>query len=283
MLDLFTIIWGEEMVASYLDVVLPSLMQPDNIPGANTLLGNYTLYASDDARAAISENERFKALPSWIDIVWVSLQKGEWETTSNTAHQMRRSAKAGNHMLILTPDTAIGNGSIANIAKLCREGYNPILFGFPRVTEDGYQAMKKRYSTGDIISNRQMVSMAMNHVEQVTYAMENRESRGIVHNNTWVVRHNVPTPCIKPDKFIIRLFGTNPTVNSGFDHILPYILVEAGYPWHLIRHSDIYFQAERGRHLISEGSGHDTQNWDTYKQIRSLEFFNKEEVIWQGT
>lgn len=283
MLDLFTVIWGSEMLQCYLDITLPSLMQPDNVLKAKNLLGDYTIYTDDETRAAIQQSGNYHRLRDCIEVVFVPLQKGSSEVNSNILYQLKRSAAVGHYMLVLSPDWALGNGSLFNMAELCAKGeYNPILYGFPRVTEAGYQALRGIFSQGRPVSNRELVSLAMKHIEQTTYKIGVAMQHWILSNNTWMVGHNVPTPCLRPDDEIIKIFSTNTTLNSGFDHAIPYILVEKGYPWHMISHSDIYFQVERGRHLITE-SVFDRAMWQTDKALKGLLFFDKlKDQVWQG-
>lgn len=281
MLDLFTVIWGA-MVESYLDMTLPSLLQMDNIPKARHLLGSYTIYTDDETGKAIKQSWVYRQLIYWIDVRLLPLQKGTQEVNSNILCQMRQSAAEKHYMLVISPDWALGNGSLFNMAELCAKGeHNPILYGFPRVTEDGYQALRNIFNRRKPVSNRELVSLAMEYVEQRTYKVGVAMEHWILSNNTWIVGHNVPTPCLRPNDEIIEIFSTNTTLNSGFDHAMPYILVEKGYPWQMIPHSDIYFQVERGRHLITEAVI-DPARWHTDKALQGLRFFDKIEQIWQG-
>lgn len=282
MLDLYTVIWGKEMTEGFLKVCLPSLLQPGNIPGCANR-HTYTFYASEEAREQIKHDSQYRDLDHTLEVLWYPLQKGEWETTSNTLHQLKRSAAEGHYVLIMAPDNAVGNGSLQNLGKLCDGHHNPILFGFPRLNAKGWEELESLFINNLLVSNRQLVTLAMSHIEQTTYAIDNWCDRhGIVHGNAWLVKHNVPTPCILPDDRVTKIFSENPTVNSGFDHILPYRMIQAKYPWYLIRHSDIFFLVERGRHLIIEGSGQDQSSWDTVSQLLGVEFFNKQEAVWQG-
>jgi len=282
MLDLYTVIWGR-MINSFLEVTLPSLMQPGNIPGAKDLLGSYNFYASPNAKNKIEQSELYSQLDQIVEVRWFPMQKGPWETTSNTLFQMKLSAKEGRYMLIMAPDNAIGNDSITNMAKLCNGEYNPILFGFPRVDDHGWDELRKLYDKQIIVSNRKLVSLAMKYIGEIAYPIKYMIASRIIHHNTWIVRHNVPTLCLLPDKKTIDLFATNPTKNAGFDHVIPFSMVKLGYPWHFIKHSDIYFQVERGRHLLQEGIGPDTEHWNDEINFLGANFFVREEEIWQGT
>ena len=281
MLDLFTVIWGG-MLESFLEVTVPSLIQPDNVPKAMELLGSYTIYTDPETEAAIKQSEVYQRLAKDIEVFFEPLQKGKWEVNSNIMRQLEKSASKRNYILVLSPDWALGNGSLYNMAEMCAKGeFNPILYGFPRVTEAGYQALRSIYKKGRPVSNRELVSLAMKNIEQRTYRVGVAMEHWILSNNTWIVSHNVPTPCLLPNREIIEIFSTNPTLNSGYDHALPYILVEKGYPWHFIGHSDVYYQAERGRHLIGEAV-FDPGRWQTDKALKGLRFFDQQHQVWQG-
>ena len=281
MLDLFTVIWGK-MLESFLEVTTPSLIQPDNVPKARELLGSYTIYTDPETETAIQQSGVYQKLSKDVEVCFEPLRKGKWEVNSNIMHQMEKSAAKRHYILVVSPDWALGNGSLFNMAELCAKGtYNPILYGFPRVTEGGYKALKAKFKQGGPVSNRELASLAMKHIEQRTYTVGVVMQHWILSNNTWMVSHNVPTPCLLPDDKIIEIFSTNTTLNSGYDHALPYILVEKGYPWHMISHSDVYYQVERGRHLIGEVV-FDPARWQTDKALKGLLFFDKLQQVWQG-
>ena len=281
MLDLFTVIWGA-MIESYLDITLPSLLQENNVPKARELLGVYNIYTDRETFATIEESDVYRQLREHIQVSFRSLIRGKSEVNSNILFQMKLSAAVDHYMLVLSPDWALGDGSLFNMAELCEKGeHNPILYGFPRVTEAGYQVLRALYKGNRVVSNRELVSLAMKHIEQRTYKVGVVMEHWILSNNTWMVSHNVPTPCLRPNEEIIEIFSTNTTLNSGFDHSLPYILVEKGYPWYMMDHSDTYFQVERGRHLIGE-EVFDRSRWQTDKALKGLRFFDNLQQVWQG-
>lgn len=272
MLDMFTIIWGSEMTETYLRMVLPSILQEGNIPAAKELLHEYSFYASKEAKEAIIQSELYTQLSREIGINWFPLQKGEWETTSNFLHQMRMDVEEGHYMLIVPPDTAVGNRSILNMARLCDGQHNPILYGFPRVSEEGFQILRSLFRERKLVSNRELVSIAMRHIEQMTYFIAEDKAEH------WVVRHHAPTSCVLPDDKIFRICATNTKKYGDFDQSLPYITVRNGYPWYLIRHSDEFFCVERGKHFVHQIA----PVWDLQNQLLGLAFFGKEDAVWQG-
>lgn len=277
MLDLFTVVWGE-MIELSLEGTLPSLLQPDNIPASKGLLHSYNFYASEEAKQKITQNELYAELFQQIEVNWFPLQKGEWELTSNYLHQMRISAEERHYMLLVSPDNVYGNGSILNIARLCDGEHNPILYSLLTVSDEGYEILRSLFKARRVISNRELVSIGMPYMEGYPMPVEKRD-------NYWIVRHNIPEICLLPDDKILSICATNPNRYAAFDHFIPYTMVEMGYPWHLIRHSDIYFLVGLGRHVVREDGSNGRPPalpWRTEQQLLGLEFFGKEEVIWQG-
>lgn len=270
MLDIFTIVWGQ-LADVFLELTLPSLMQLDNIPAAKKFIHCYNFYTTEEAKKKFEADESFNRFTKEVEVNWLPLQKGEWDVTSNILYQMDLSAKEKHHMMVITPDLALGNGSILNMVKLVNKKYNPILYVGPRVYEEGYEIIKDLLKSGEVVSNRKLVSIAMEYIH-IDYPLE------FIECDKWLVSHNVPTPCLLPDEKIIKIFATNPTKYGGYDHILPYWMIELGYPWYLIKDSDIFFFVERGRHFVHETS----LPWDERKQITALEFFGKQEEIWHS-
>lgn len=275
MLDLFTIVWGAELTESYLRMTLPSILQEGNIPAAREFIHEYSFYASRAAKEAIIRSELYTQLAAEIKINWFPLQKGEWETTSNLLHQMRMDVEEGHYMLILPPDICVGNRSILNMARLCDAQHNPILIVFPRVNERGYNILRSLFRERKVVSNRELVSIAMRHVEQTTYFLGRFIENEAEH---WIARHHAPTICLLPDDKIYQKCATNTRKYADFDQALPYIMVRSGYPWYLIRHSDEFFWVERGKHFVHQIA----PIWDLQNQLLGLAFFGKQEAIWKG-
>lgn len=276
MLDLMTIVWGE-MIESYLEMVLPSLLQPGNIPATKDQIHTYMFYASDEAKHTITHHQKYKHLDTLVNIHWTPLIKGEWETTSNIQHQMELSAKAKCYIMIAIPDAVVGNGSLFNLAKLADGTKNPIQYSFPRVTEAGFQKLMTLFKETPIVTNRDLVTLGMTYITKANYPIKQ------IAGGKWAVNHEAPNPCILPDSRVIEMFAPNDTANSGWDHMLPYLMMEAGYPYYIIPHSDIFFQVERGEHLITKGAN-TSYKWRRDKFPASIAFYRHkvEAQIWQG-
>lgn len=237
MLDLWTTVWGKK-VEAYLDIMLPSLLQPGNIPAAREHIHTYTFYTS--AEAELRESPLVSKLMELVEVVWLPLQKGEWEVNSNTLHQMRRSADEGHYMYVCSPDDVVGNESLKNIIPLCDGKIALIEYHLPRVRKGAYQVFKTLLKKKEI-TNRQLVSLTLKYLWREVSRYPIFPNGG--HYDVW---HPTPTPIILPDQQIVDIFATNWGKNWGYDNCLPYIMIENGYPWMLIPHSDIYFHIEVG-------------------------------------
>lgn len=287
MLDLFTTVWGAAerhrgLIELYRDVTIPSLMQPNNIPAASKLIGSYNIYADGAAMAALNNSPLFQQMQQLCDTHLRPLQKGVGDTSGNIMFQMSLSAAAGNHMLIVSPDWTIGDGSILNMAKLCSQGqYSLILYGFPKLDPKAFDEMRATFRSGESISNRSLVSIAV-RFGGVKIQPNARDGpvTGILaelETETYSVYHRCPTPCLIPDQKIINFFLSNPTPNQGYDHALPMWMIENGYPWYFIDHSDTFFVVEEAE-AWRGGSGPWGLDWLEKADV----FFSQFQQIWRA-
>jgi hypothetical protein len=243
MLDLWTTVWGKKAKA-FCDIMLPSLLQPGNIPAIREYVHTYTFYTNEETMNQLKKSPRFQELESLVDVVWMALQKGEWEVNSNTLNQMERSAEEGHYMVVCSPDDVVGDGSLINLVPICQYGANPILYHLPRTRPNSYKTFKTLLENGTI-SNRELVSLTLKHIYT-------KHSRYPIfpegdHYNVW---HPTPTPIIKPDQRVVEMFSSNWGKNWGYDNCLPYMMIEEDYPWLLIPHSDVYFHIEIGQSSV---------------------------------
>jgi len=277
MLDLFTIVWDRVdkhrgLGRLYRDATLPSLMQPGNIPRAARMIGSYTFYADDTSREIITGDSLYQSMSQVIPISWRPLSGGAGNTTSDIICQMKLSMSAGNHMLIVSPDWLFGNGSIANMARLCQEeDYQLILFGFPKVDPRAFYELGNQLKHGRIVSNRELVSLGMTYSSGYPIDI-------ITHDkNNWMVSFRVPTPCLKPDNDVVDFFATNNTPNQGYDHALPYWMIERGYPWYMVEDSDFFFLIEE-----AEAWRGSSGPWGLDLLSKTDQFFRNYRQVWRG-
>jgi len=270
MLDLFTIVWGK-MISFYLDVTLPCLLQDGNLPAAKGLVDRYTIYASSEAKDRITNHLLYPKLCSLTKVEWEPLRKED--ANSNLVAQMKKASERKNHMLGAGPDSAIGNYSIFNMAKLSTTPH--ILFnGSVKISYNGLMEIKSFLKEKGTISNRELVSASMKHVLGAAYEFVKTPGQ-----EYWRVTRSVYSPCFIPDQKIIDFYIGNPTPASGYDHVLPYWLVKNNYPWKIVGDSDVYFIAEAEfDQSMKVGAG----TWHPEMVKPSQEFFSQFTGIWRG-
>jgi len=275
-IDLFTIAWGW-MVDLYLTVGLPGLLLPDNLPAVRDNIDTYTFYTSQGDRERVKNHRLYKELESLVQISWKPLLGGEWDVYTNLKDQMRESCRKGNYMHIVEPDKVIGDGSLMSIVKLAGEGYNPILYGFPKVAPPCFWDIKTHLESGCYLPNRRLVNIGMRHILPGAYKVSQicRSEQG----TTWYVTHRVPTPTLLPDKRVVEFFETNPNPNGGFDHVIPYWMAVQGYPWYFIDDSDIYFQVEMATTWYGKGGD---RIWHPELAEQGERFFAQFQQVWHG-
>jgi len=274
--DLFSIVWGW-MTDLFLTVGLPALLLPNNIPLVKDYIDTYTFYASDEARERITNNPLYKKLEELVSIVWKPLLAGEWNVYANLKDQMRESCRKGNYMHILEPDKVNGDGSLATIVELAQKGYNPILYGFPKVAPPCFLEAREYLETEGHLSNKELVTIGMRHILSGAYSVRQicKSERG----TAYYVTHRVPTLTLLPDKKVVDFFDTNHNPNGGFDHVMPYWMAREGYPWHFIDHSDAYFQVEMSTTWYDQGGDR-----ISYPELAAEgdRLSSQSQLIWEG-
>jgi hypothetical protein len=275
MIDLFTIVWGPS-AELYLRGCLPALLHESNIPALEGDLTTYTFYASVEARNTIQKHPLYRVLDSLVKVDWQPLL-AEYDCNNAFRRQMMISDMRRAYMLCIGPEEIWGAGSIRHIADLAFKGFNPILYGYSRVSRRGYD----KASTGGEPTNRHLVSLAMQHrTDGDNYKVWK------VHEDVWLVYYNIPTLCLLPDNRIFDFYSTNKTRLWGYDHILPIAMVEWGYPWHMITDSDDSFMVTLGEHTLSdEGHGEPDPSWAqeiTHESMNPTRPSRIEDIGWRG-
>jgi len=283
MLDLFTVVWGKAppfrgLDRFFVDITLPSLMQPNNILAAAQFISSYNIYADAQSEGTIRQHPLFDKLCSKVPVTFIPLQKGVGDVNSNILYQMGLSAAKGNHMLTVAPDSVIGDGSVLNMARLCAEGkFDVILFGYPKIPVTAFAEIKAALSTGSL-SNRRLVAIVLRHTAPEPISSSTActaiESRRPLEAE---MCHRQPTPCPRPDGRIIEFFSSNFTPNQGYDHVLPMWMIDNGYTWYYIDDSDTFFTGDEAE-AWRGGSG----PWRLDLLSREDQFFSNHRIKLKG-
>jgi len=292
MLDLCTVVWektgpfrGDD--ERFRDIGLPSLMQPDNIPAAAKLglIGSYNFFTTPHAREVISQSKDYHELERTVPVTWYPLQRSAdgrrtiGEVTSDILYQMKLSAQKGNYLFHVNADYVVGNESILNASQLCAEGkYDAIFWGVPKIASSAFDEIKIRLRVGEVISNRKLVSICMKH----GVSRPNMETEvKALSSNKWLVHFDIPNLIPKPDEKMIEFWSTNTSPDAGWDHILPIWMIDNGYSWYYIDHSDILFAGDIALPWLGFSAA-----WHLKDLSRAIEFFKEyrqeHPYTWQG-
>ncbi len=150
------------------------------------------------------------------------------------------------------------------------------MYGGMRINEEGWKSLSERIESGQVLSNAQLVTLGMKHIIEVFYPVVRIAQR------RWAASHNCPTPCLKSDKWVVDTFKDNKTKNRGFDHAMPMMMVKHGYPWYFVPESNVYFQVERGEHMIQRAVAIE-DGWHEEYAMAGERFFQQLQQLWEGT
>lgn len=175
-LHLVTPVWGEEYTRSFLDVTLPSLLAPGNIPAIpNARDSFYTIYATPNARAMIEASPAYALLKEYINVeirpIRGSLAQKHHASSECYRVAVREAAAAGAAAVFLIPDMILSDGSIQAIVRLLNSGKHAILITGLRVVKSHVVApLKAACAAGDVIaaSPTKLAELALEHLHPIT-------------------------------------------------------------------------------------------------------------------
>ena len=270
MLDLITVVWGDQYAQLYCDAGLRSLMQPDNIPAVADSIGEYTFFADEQARRTIEGQLAYREMARKIYVEWRALYYGDREVNSYILDSMKRSL--GVHLFSFPADIALSNGSLKNIVKLSKD-YELIVYGFPKITVDGWGVLVNRFRKLGVLDSRKMVAIWSIHDAGSPIDIKK------VEPDIWRLAHHTPTPIMKIDQKVIDFFELNDTSNQGYDHCIPIWMIENGYSWYLVRDSDEVFQLEGGG---ESWENRRNNHWMLDYIDKATKFFRAQEEVWHA-
>ena len=181
------IFWGEVYRGYFTDLLLASLLSPNNIPALDPRRGNKFLIAAPRADwDAIQDTPTFRLLRAYVEPEWLNLEVGPDD------HRMDRKMRAMSrgHRLVasrafedraygvfVTPDLILSDGSVAAMERLARSGkkvvlavairyqHEPIL---ARLEGAGYLRPGQPLSIG----SRDLMRLALPHLHSETLQYE---------------------------------------------------------------------------------------------------------------
>ena len=171
-----TPVWGAGHVGLFLNVGLPSLLAPGNLPG---LTGNpesrYLIYTQSeyekDIRAAHSYQRLANILA--VEIIPISKKIEVPHRTMSDCHgdSLRRAEEVGAATLFIPPDCVWSDGSMVRLEALARSGKSVVHMSGIRLDRDGVvPELADRYSEERAVLSlapRDLVGIGLRHLHPI--------------------------------------------------------------------------------------------------------------------
>lgn len=173
-IDIATAVWGDWHLGIFLDVNLPTLLEPGNLPVlARQHRPHYRIQTrvADVPRIRASPSfERLSALmPVDLEIIPdrdledpIAAHVAAWRESIDAAR------KAGRFIVLMPPDVLWSAGSLGHVSAMLQVGKRAIFVPFLRVTSNGFLPdFRSRYGGGDgpiAIPGQELVGFCFDHI-----------------------------------------------------------------------------------------------------------------------
>jgi hypothetical protein len=157
-LHFVTPVWGAEYTQMFLDVALPTLLSPANIPAVPNLAQCvYRIYTTQSDETVIRRSDPYNRLSSLIPVVIVRIAKlseNRYLTSSECYREsLLAASREGAAVFTAVPDVAYADGGLASIIRLLRVGKRAVLvMGLRAVKETFVPELKSRFARDRCIS-----------------------------------------------------------------------------------------------------------------------------------
>ena len=187
-LDIINLVYGEEYTRYFVDISLPSQLSAGNIPSLRERAESvYHIYTTVTDFPLIEASPALRLLSSLIKVNVVLITADEFRDPEYRAqkninvynvlidaHRHALNNTYNDHIMILSPDIIISDGSLRNIEQRLDEGYEAVMTLAPRAdkgkTLPQFQAMVT--GNGDLtVSSRTLVDILIQHPHSVTQAL----------------------------------------------------------------------------------------------------------------
>jgi len=174
-----TVVWGPWHVGAFLDVNLPSLLAPGNLPAfAARHDVVYRIFTSPRDVQRIVSSSAFKQAQALVAIELVECPVDNAESPIAMHHLLwRRSIDeahaAGAMILFVPPDVIWANGSFGHVADLAAQGKRAIFMTYVRVMQETCVPDVRRLYASQAspvidVSSRELVDLALRHIHPLT-------------------------------------------------------------------------------------------------------------------
>jgi hypothetical protein len=124
---LIVTVWGQDYVDRFLDIALPSLLSPGNLPALAEYKTRFVFVTAAQEQSWLRRSPLFGELENLTDVRFLSIDPQMYETSfqaMSAAHRIagRESMEDGAHAIIVSPDFVISAGSLAGAPTAADSG-----------------------------------------------------------------------------------------------------------------------------------------------------------------
>ena len=215
-----TAVWGDWHLDAFLDVNLPTLLAPRNLPAMfKQHRVGYQIYTRSADLKRIRAAHSFRRLAALVPVKLktiparrlsdpIAAHVAIWQTA------VRRATRAGSFALLMPPDVLWSEGSLEHVAELLSQGKQGIFVPFLRVTSNSFlPAFRERFGSSPdqvALSGRSLVRLCLQHLHPLMAAYS-RTSRYFPTHAEMIV-WPVPGEGIAVRVFARELLVFNPRV-----------------------------------------------------------------------
>jgi hypothetical protein len=193
-----TPVWGAGHVGLFLNVGLPSLLAPGNLPGLTGTPDNrYLIYTQPDYEKDIRASDAYRRLATVVTVEIVAIAKKieVAHRTMSDCHgdSLRRAEAVGAATVFIPPDCVWSDGSMVRLESLVRSGKSVVHMSGIRLDRDGVvPELAEHYSEGRAVlalAPRELVHIGLRHLHPIAYShFFNEHAGGLMPANlAWSV------------------------------------------------------------------------------------------------
>jgi len=199
-------VWGKPFISQFLEISLPTLLAPGNVPAiAKSLPCKFIFLTSSEDALGLKDHPAINYLKLFCEVEFSDIDDlitGDNYSTTITRAYARAVRAAGAAMLetcffFMISDYIMADGSLSNVLAKMRAGYSGVVAGnFQVVEEDAKESFFKTFDSGKaeiVILSRDLVRWAINYLHPMTLAnMVNFPLCHSLHSNRlfWRVDEN---------------------------------------------------------------------------------------------
>lgn len=171
-----TSVWGKAYTQTFIDVALPSVLSPGNLPALGDPEQNlYQIVTTAADQATIEASPAFERLsavmPVQVDLIEIPAEAADRHKLQSYCNRLGiMTADARDAAIVFfNPDVIIADGGMRSLARMVAEGKRAInVLGIRMIREQVLPALRTKYRSPDAaqltISPRQLIGLALRNL-----------------------------------------------------------------------------------------------------------------------